>query len=113
MWESYVQPYSKPLSSASFMSSTKRVCGGSGRTVTPNVSIDALLGMGRPILVRGRSSVAARPVGDRAHDLDEVRLRDPVRQAQPARRRRRGGFGGHDLDDRDPAFVQGRGLVAP
>src|SRR5436190_11532171 len=36
MCESYVQPYSKPWRSASCISSTSRVCGGSGITVTPN-----------------------------------------------------------------------------
>src|SRR6186997_3092845 len=99
MWESYVQPYSKPLSSASFMSSTKRVCGGSGRTVTPNVSIDALLAMGRPILFRGRGSAAAGPGSHRANDLDEVRLRDAVRKAQPARGGRRRWLRGEHLHD--------------
>src|SRR5688500_4728471 len=39
--ESYVQPYSKPCCSASFISSSQRAYGGSGRTVTPNVSIAA------------------------------------------------------------------------
>ena len=33
--ESYVQPYSKPFASASCISSTKRVYGGSGSTVMP------------------------------------------------------------------------------
>ncbi len=37
-WESYVQPWSKPHSSASVKSSTNRAWGGSGRTVTPNFS---------------------------------------------------------------------------
>src|SRR3954469_8646043 len=37
MWESYVQPYSKPCSSAFCISSISRVYGGSGRTVTPKV----------------------------------------------------------------------------
>jgi hypothetical protein len=37
MCESYVQPYSKPCSSAFCISSISRVYGGSGRTVTPNV----------------------------------------------------------------------------
>src|ERR687895_251202 len=39
MCESYVQPLSKPYSSAFSTSSSRRVYGGSGRTVTPNVSM--------------------------------------------------------------------------
>ena len=38
MCESYVQPYSKPWLSASESSSTTRLAGGSGRTVTPKLS---------------------------------------------------------------------------
>src|SRR5919197_706996 len=66
MCESYVQPYSKPCSSASRISSTKRLCGGSGRTVTPKVSI------------RGGEILSA--VGDRADAEDDghVCLRDAV-----------------------------------
>src|SRR6188508_1815815 len=113
MCESYVQPYSKPWSSASFINSTKRECGGSGRTVTPNVSIEALLGMGRPILFRRPLVVAVRgPVGHGAHDLDEVGLRDAVREAQPACGRRRRGLRRHHLDDRDAAVMQLRRLVS-
>src|SRR4051794_41766888 len=97
MWESYVQPYSKPLSSASFMSSTKRVCGGSGRTVTPNVSIDALLGMGRPILFGGLTPAAVGPVGDPAAGLGEGRLRGAVRRGRPACRRRGRRGGGQEI----------------
>src|SRR2546429_6570352 len=37
MCESYVQPYSKPCSSAFCINSISRVYGGSGRTVTPKV----------------------------------------------------------------------------
>src|SRR2546423_5385204 len=37
MCESYVQPYSKPCSSAFCISSISRVYGGSGRTVTPKL----------------------------------------------------------------------------
>src|SRR5207253_10619000 len=37
MCESYVQPYSKPCSSAFCISSISRVYGGSGKTVTPKV----------------------------------------------------------------------------
>src|SRR5437763_9566656 len=40
MWESYVQAYSNPCRSASFISSIIRWYGGSGRTVTPKLSID-------------------------------------------------------------------------
>ncbi len=39
MCESYVQPYSKPFCSASASSSTTRLAGGSGRTVTPKLSM--------------------------------------------------------------------------
>ena len=39
MCESYVQPYSKPWLSASESSSTTRLAGGSGRTVTPKLSM--------------------------------------------------------------------------
>src|SRR5919108_2578828 len=70
MWESYVQPYSKPCSSASRISSTKRLCGGSGRTVTPKVSI--------------RGGEILSPVGDRADDLHEIGLVHPVREAHPS-----------------------------
>src|ERR687897_200940 len=37
-WLSYVQPYSNPCASASFVSSIRRWYGGSGRTVTPKLS---------------------------------------------------------------------------
>ena len=40
MCESYVQAYSNPCCSASFISSIIRWYGGSGRTVTPKLSID-------------------------------------------------------------------------
>src|SRR5258707_15774695 len=38
--ESYVHAYSKPWRSASWISSSQRWYGGSGRTVTPKLSID-------------------------------------------------------------------------
>src|ERR1051325_2834144 len=41
MCESYVQPYSKPSFSACCSTSTSRVYGGAGRTVTPKLSIVA------------------------------------------------------------------------
>src|SRR3954452_5517961 len=40
--ESYVQAYSNPCLSASWMSSTQRVQGGSGRSLTPNQSMEGL-----------------------------------------------------------------------
>src|SRR5690348_1577080 len=39
MWESYVQPYSKPCPSPFWNTSTRRVYGGSGRAVTPKLSM--------------------------------------------------------------------------
>src|SRR4051794_41457298 len=40
MCESYVQPYWKPLRSPFWSTSTSRVYGGSGRAVTPKLSIE-------------------------------------------------------------------------
>src|SRR3954468_2230219 len=47
MWESYVQAYSNPCCSASCISSIIRWYGGSGRTVTPKLSIEPPRSLGR------------------------------------------------------------------
>ena len=58
----------------------------------------------------GDDGLAARAVRERVHDLDEVGLRDPVRELDPVacgRGRRRGG---QDLDDRDSRLRELRRL---
>src|SRR5262245_49049734 len=55
MCESYVQPYSKPWPSATLKSSTIRWYGGSGRTVTPKLSME-------PPRLRGRGRAYRRVV---------------------------------------------------
>ena len=58
-WESYVQPYWNPCASASSMSSRKRVYGGSGRTVTPKLSIEPPRRCGRGRAYPRRSGSSA------------------------------------------------------
>src|SRR3954452_6883852 len=53
--ESYVHAYWKPCDSASFISSSQREKGGSGRTVTPNSMAQAYLG------VASAASMASTP----------------------------------------------------
>src|SRR5829696_2668049 len=60
--ESYVQPYSKPCCSAKVVSSIRRVYGGSGRMVTPKLS------MGPPEVFGQESAILARIRGRRGHD---------------------------------------------
>ena len=55
----------------------------------------------------------SRPVGDRAHDLDEVGFRDAVRQTDPAAGGRARGVDGEHLDDGDAPLGETRRLAAP
>src|SRR5919197_4768321 len=84
--ESYVQPYPNPCCSASCINSTRRVYGGSGRTVTPKLNIARSL---RPPPIQARRDLqlvrpAARrlslEVADRGDDVlfGRRRLRGPA-----------------------------------
>src|SRR4051794_30098195 len=63
--ESYIQPYPKPFCSARLISSTKRVKGGSGRTVTPKLSMSG----GRRRLAQREVAVGGR--------IEEAALHEP------------------------------------
>src|SRR5919198_3093495 len=102
MCESYVQPYSKPCSSASRMSSTKRECGGSGRTVTPKVSTNS----------SSDGSQILGGIGERADDLDEVGLVHPVREPDPLACGRTRRLRGEHLDHRNAVAAEEGGLVS-
>src|SRR6266516_5182309 len=75
MCESYVQAYSNPYCSASFISSIVRWYGGSGRTVTPKLSIDHPRSLAGERAYRrengrhsgGRTSCSRSPPAPRGH----------------------------------------------
>src|SRR5512132_4017638 len=91
MWESYVQPFSKPLRSPFWNTSTRRVYGGSGSAVTPKVSMCS----SSPVGGRGMSISPRNPP---AHGLR-------VPRARVRRRLRAPGAGGAE---RAPRIVRGR-----
>src|SRR5512133_3833561 len=112
--ESYVHAYPKPCDSASLISSSQRVYGGSGRTVTPKSSIGTSLSRRRE---RGQSRERAEddeadaPVSrQRERETDERRARnddergpavdEADRRSRRVGPRRRGA--GERLRERDP-----------
>src|SRR5207244_428911 len=80
-WESYVQPYSKPCSSASLISSRKRAEGGSGRTVTPKLSMEPPRGSVEHIA--GARRRQRRASGEKAEDQEPEATIAGQRERQP------------------------------
>ena len=79
--ESYVHAYSKPCCSASWMSSSKRVHGGSGRTVTPKlIMAGGMYARRRQRRERGERTDGDEPdaavAGKRERQADERRAGD-------------------------------------
>src|SRR5690348_17183319 len=78
MCESYVQPYSNPWPSATLKSSIIRWYGGSGRTVTPKLSIE-------PPRLRGRGRAYRRLVGANEGLRSDVTAQSPRHHADSSR----------------------------